>query len=254
MKLLKHKHFMSLIYSVLVALPFFAILGRVIYVQSNKNANLSYYGENINESIKHNGYNDLTTYYELTMGNMNITSQITYTIKNVKVVGTAPQVILDNQSYINSLVFYVQDSNKICRVSFSNGTSNNFWFYGATTYANTTISFYLDTLPSGTDGNSYLYYYSYNNYSYLDNAFEYSLSTFTEENNFGNLDFFSWFSNIFLDTSNTHNMLYINFINWYLNYTLFISLAYILFLVLMWFVSFARRLLENSQNMNIGGL
>ena len=44
MKLLKHKNFMGLVYSVLVALPLFAVLGRVLYTQWNQNANLSYSG------------------------------------------------------------------------------------------------------------------------------------------------------------------------------------------------------------------
>ena len=45
----RHTNFMRLIYATLLALPFVAILSRVIYVQSNKNAYQSYYGATINQ-------------------------------------------------------------------------------------------------------------------------------------------------------------------------------------------------------------
>ena len=44
MKLFKFKNIINLILVLLLGLPFFAIFGRVIYTQSNHNANLSYSG------------------------------------------------------------------------------------------------------------------------------------------------------------------------------------------------------------------
>lgn len=66
--------------------------------------------------------------------------------------------------------------------------------------------------------------------------------------NFGLINFMSWFESLFLDMTNSVNALYIHFINWYLNYVMFVSCAYLLFLVLMWFINFSRKLLERGMN------
>ena len=47
----KHHSIMGCIYACLIAIPMVSILSRVIYVQFNKNAKDSYYGETINERI-----------------------------------------------------------------------------------------------------------------------------------------------------------------------------------------------------------
>ena len=65
----------------------------------------------------------------------------------------------------------------------------------------------------------------------LSSAFEYALSEFVTANNFGKLDFFTWFSSAFLDNT-VHDLIYIHFINWYLNYCLYVSISYLLFSVL----------------------
>lgn len=88
-------------------------------------------------------------------------------------------------------------------------------------------------------------YQSYGGTGTLDNVFEYSMGTFIQNNQFGKLNLFSWFFDLFLDSSTMNNM-YIQFINWYLNFVLLVSLTYVLFLVLMWFVNFARRILTKS--------
>ena len=88
-------------------------------------------------------------------------------------------------------------------------------------------------------------YQSYASGEVLDDVFEYSISRFISENSFGRLDFFQWFSNLFIDSSNN---LYIHYINWYMNYTLYVSLAFLIFMVLMWFINFARKLLERGMD------
>ena len=49
MKRLSNLKLSSIIFGILMCLPMFSILARVIYVQSNPNAKDSYYGETINE-------------------------------------------------------------------------------------------------------------------------------------------------------------------------------------------------------------
>lgn len=88
-------------------------------------------------------------------------------------------------------------------------------------------------------------YQSYASGEVLDDVFEYSISHFISENSFGRLDFFQWFSNLFIDSSNN---LYIHYINWYMNYALYVSLAFLIFMVLMWFINFARKLLERGMD------
>lgn len=66
--------------------------------------------------------------------------------------------------------------------------------------------------------------------------------------NFGIINFLTWFESMFLDMTNNINALYLHFINWYLNYVMFVSCAYLLFLVLMWFINFSRKLLERGMN------
>ena len=86
--------------------------------------------------------------------------------------------------------------------------------------------------------------------NYLDNVFEYSVNQFIDENNFGNFDFFQWFSTFFLQ-DNAVNNLYVHFINWYMNYMLYVSLGYLIFSILMWFVNFFRSLVEKSTDLNL---
>ena len=50
-KITRSKNLFALFFAILLFLPIFSILGRVIYVQSNKNDYRSYYGETINEVI-----------------------------------------------------------------------------------------------------------------------------------------------------------------------------------------------------------
>lgn len=82
----------------------------------------------------------------------------------------------------------------------------------------------------------------------LDTAFEYVISQFITENSFGNIDFFSWFSGYFLD-STSHNNLYIHFINWYLNYVLYVSISLVIFHVLYFFIDVIHNVMNKSSNL-----
>ena len=53
---------------------------------------------------------------------------------------------------------------------------------------------------------------------------------------------------MFLQSGNQVNDRLVNFANWYLNYTMLVSCIYLLWLVLMWFINFARKLLDRGMN------
>lgn len=82
----------------------------------------------------------------------------------------------------------------------------------------------------------------------LDTAFEYSIGQFITANEFGKLDFFSWFSGIFLDNT-AHDLIYIHFINWYLNYALYVSISFLLFHILYFFIDFIRKLMDRGNEL-----
>lgn len=88
--------------------------------------------------------------------------------------------------------------------------------------------------------------------STLDNAFEYSLKEITN-NDIGKVRFFTWFADMFLDVNDGTSAIYIGFINWYFNYALLMSLGYVLFGVLMWFINWVRRMIERGQDFGQGG-
>lgn len=92
------------------------------------------------------------------------------------------------------------------------------------------------------------------NQSTLDNTFDYSIAKFVRDNDNYNIHFFDWFGNLFLKNGNTGvNAIYLNFINWYLNYALLVSVGYILFLLMLWFINFVRKILEGGNSFGHGG-
>ena len=63
------------------------------------------------------------------------------------------------------------------------------------------------------------------------------------------MDFFVWFDDLFLNVqTGSMTELTIQLVNWYFNYVFFVSCGYLLFLVLMWFINFSRKLLERGMN------
>lgn len=259
MKIFKHRNFMSLIFSIIVSLPFLSILSRSAYVTLNKNAKDSYYGETINEKVGNlSSYNDLKINIEY-----NYQSPIdTGTIIERSIVNLYVQDFSISSSYaVNSNpTWNIEDTNIIRIQTYVNDTyvvfqfrkngENDFYYNTSANIMNFTF-----TLTNNVEQNSYLNtklvqfnYFTYNKYSYLDNAFDYSISRFVDENHWGKLNFFQWFTNLFIDINSNNNILYLHFINWYMNYFLMVSCAYILFLVLMWFINYSRILLERGMN------
>lgn len=259
-KIFGYKSITHLLYGLLLLLPFLAILGRSVYTIANKNANQSYYGETINNEIE-----TYTNYDELVSGETYKTSIHTFTYEsnlgdsakriNVNNFSTNVEVAFDTE-LVSSLGFYYISSNGMVVVYIYNDTNVELGRINSNqnpTIEYTLISKNLNGTAITLFDNLTTYQITYNKYSYLDNAFEYSLSTFIEENEIGNVDFFSWFTNIFLNQTSPHNALYLNFANWYLNYIMLVSCGYLLFLVLLWFVNYSRSLLEHGMNRDNGG-
>lgn len=225
-----------MIYGIVLAIPLLSVLVRNAYVVVNKNAYQNYSGKNV-ESVEiiETPYNDLVignTYQTFMTETTNTFTQLVVNASNVKNIS-------NNVLYpdIVQLTFTKTNVNYIVG---SDGT-NNFYFN-----SNTIQFTYGGTILSGT-AYEYTTFYKvvFNENAYLDNAFDHSLSKYVDDNSFGKLNFFEWFFDIFMD-SNQQNNLYIRYVNWYMNYVLLVSCSYILFLVLMWFINYSRRILERG--------
>lgn len=239
-KLFKRKNIMNLIYALIIAVPIFSILVRSAYVVVNKNAYQNYSGKDEIIDYVNTDIVELGEDYRFKPAEYTINHNLTLEFVN-------------NGAYAKSdLVQSITNTNKIILrtdgtiVFYENGTWLN-----EVNYANN--MFYIDMELTAYYPNANADYevlklfltIPSNINNYLDNAFDYSLSKFVDENSFGKLNFFEWFFNIFMD-SNQLNNLYIRYVNWYMNYVLLVSCSYILFLVLMWFVNYSRRILERG--------
>lgn len=229
-KIKGYRALMGFIYGIIMLMPFSAVLLRCCYVTFNKNAYQSYSDiSSIQTSVNYNsvvGNEYIINWVDNTSGQTNNTTQIiAYQNINVENVPSGA-------------------------VAFRFGNNQRLTFFDST---NTQLG-YLDNISSFTyianDStalaqqpwfNRQLVVYTFGK---LDNAFDYSLYTFLKDNGSGELNLTDWFVEVFLQRT-THNMLYINYINWYMNYSLLVSCVYLLYLVLMWFITLARRLLTS---------
>lgn len=282
MKIFKHKNFMGLIYSLLVALPFLSILVSSAYVVLNKNAYISYDGNQLVYERVSLYDTDGSTIYAGDMEKY----QLYYAdslIVNTEVIDNYLSMYIYKFSYMNFLDLdysgvldevyrddYEYDIYNYLSITFSNHDAYVYYTnencYAAVDYSLVGISFtnvyfvingydqvvlnevFGDiTVISPTDFNVYEYR-AISDYAPLNNAFDYAIDKTIKDNNYGNIDFLSWFSNMFLNMNNNINARYVRFANWYMNYVMFVSCAYLLFLVLMWFINFARRLLDRGMN------
>ena len=243
MKILKPKNLMSILYGVLLAFPMFAILSRVIYVQTNKNAYQSYSETQVQKIEQINNaqsYADTFTYNVKPINTQHTTSPAQYfsyiSIDNVN-SNAVYFKIYDNRTSVYRIYFYDSNDTELQYFTWAN--------------PNTDLNDFNEFYFTKTAGNN-LYNYAnifliYETTDKLDNVFDYSVNQFIKYNNFGQIDLTSWFSGLFLSNASI-NQQYVNFINWYLNYAMLVSCMYILFLVLMGFVNFARRVLERGMN------
>lgn len=253
MKHLRNKSIMSLIYVALLSIPLVSILSRVIYVQSNKNAYLSYSDALIENQVQITNGNQYQegailqfNYVDNGLTGTNYSDQYKFDDISLDLSSIFGSSYNSNYNYDtiwvrNDGYVYIKDST----ISTSQINKANIWGVSITQFA---IKFKGVNTTSLTYGNGnvvlYQYQYKINN---LDNVFEYSVNRLVDENNFGKLNFFTWFADLLLDDGQM-NMTYVRLANWYMCYALLISLMQILFLVLMWFVNFSRKLLDRGMN------
>lgn len=258
------KNITHLLYGIIVLLPMMAILGRVCYTVANKNAKDSYSADNqiveqlpiSTPSVLISGVN-----YNVQLHNSS-NRQNSYIIKYTYC--SMIDDLLEKYPSYTDLLFCTEflfrdgateEGNFISfRMSGQYVTHSTFTYEQLPTYS---FIFTCDGVTPSSLQNTFNANTIYQNVlvdnSTLDNAFEYSLKTFIDDNNLGEVDMFSWFTDLFLDNSNVHNQIYIGFVNWYLNYTMLVSCGYLFFLVLIWFINFIRRILDKSMYQDYGG-
>ena len=234
---------MGMIYGFVLAIPLLSVLVRSAYVVVNKNAKDSYSG-NITqvEYVNANGNLPLYDVY------FSFNKQQTY------YNSPRPQIYFSNYEIIETNIpnsyLLTLDNATYVKVWNPDGNENYMTWDGAGTNFNSTqyfitLKFDVDNIVYSNETLNQSLLYRIVDLNGLDNAFDYSLNKYVDDNSFGKLNFFEWFFDIFFD-SNQQNNLYIRYVNWYMNYVLLVSCSYILFLVLMWFVNYSRRILERG--------
>lgn len=195
------------LYAFLMLLPVFFVAGRCLYTIMNENAYQSYYGDTINdETLTHKNYDELEIgkTYEITAINIGTQSSdmgsrsYRLNISNVKAVNFTPSVDLSDA--VSFSLYSLSNGISYVNLINSSGTdllslnSNNGY----------TIKYQL--VSKNLNGNSITLFnllnnnlVEYNNYSYLDNAFEYSMDSINDT------PLFSWAQTSFL----SEPMLYI---------------------------------------------
>lgn len=242
--------------------PFVAILSRVIYVQANPNAKDSY---SQSVSLKYQSNNvetidDLVRghIYKLTLNSFPSSTDRLFKANAVYNMSALTYYNIDTTSNENSIVIEFRTNgiqlrdNSYVAIAGVNLTSDNLPYSFDFVYREGLSSLPIESYIKieKTDFNVLT---ATNTNAYLDNAFEYSLQEFTKDNDIGVINFFGWFEGYFLDQNNAHNLIYLNFANWYMNFALLVSSSYLLFLALIWFVNYIRRILDKSMNQEYGG-
>lgn len=245
------KSLFNIIYATIILLPMFSVFGRLIYTQSNPNAKDSYSSL---QSLKY----DLQDTTDIFSGSMyffktdnNLNQQISLDYVNISSINALYGSISIPSSPYRFRIYY--NGNNSAYSLQIDGDSTLYTTIGNLSNIN---NFQFNFIASTDSTNSYpnnLLFYNFSEQQKLDNAFEYSLSEFTKDNNLGGIDLFGWFTNMFLNQSNQKNALYLNFINWYMNYTLLVSAGYLIFLALIWFINYVRKILDKSMYHDFGG-
>lgn len=230
--------------TLMMSLPIISIVVRCIYVQKNQNAYLSYSGENTSD----------VTYESKNVSQLSLGDKVYYTNTNQELIQrtgtdlyiTATDIKVNNVIYTtadtiqfyaypsspNSTALYMVIKNGNETLYNRNVLENQYEVYFTFTdyNANAASSVYLDI-----NFNKIIY----NNNSYLDSAFEYSVNEFNNVG-FNKINFTQWFTNLFTNGDN----IYTTFINSYCNYVLFSTCVLALPYFLYWFITFVMGLMD----------
>lgn len=242
------------IYALLMCLPLISVGFRSLYVIFNKNAIESYSGQVNTEYTPLNSLdnfiigkkymfnNNFGTYTDSSQKN---TGAIFYTdAKILSTYNTNAQNTINNG---NNFTFYYNTNGISIYVKYNTTDVGN---WTVTNQYSLSFEFILENYNSNLLSNNYSMIRSIDetNESYLDNAFDYSLSEFIKDNNTGLINFVGLFTDMFLGNQNLANSLYLGFANFMMNYALFITCAYFVFEVLMWFINYVRRYMYSLES------
>lgn len=229
----------GVILGILLLIPCFSVLGRVLYTQWNHNAKDSYSDYEIQDTILVTTTNNLLIenrdYIWTFMGDYlnpcdyvyfnSISEWVTdlepnYTIVAFRLTGVSNLVLRDDNGVDHTRFGY-----------FTNSVNKSFNFnYKSTAYPNYLINcgkLLLVDYKKGT----------------LDIAFDYSLQNIVDKYGSGNINFLNWFGNLMF--TNPSTLLYCQFANLYLNYCLYINVGYLIYYFFTFFIKMIRRLLDS---------
>lgn len=237
------------LYASVLLMPIFAIGVKCMYVTFNKNAKESYYGETINESeyLNYNGsqlvvgkdYNLYTSLPENMTGNGN---DLYITAQNVVINDVADDLIYRIQFWKGTTLSNTQFSILVFR---TNNTTTEYYNYSLTSLKFTFTGYYL-TNPSNIFNNYDMFYQiEYNDYSYIDNVFYYSVEQINNE------PLFSWAKTSFLSQpllfiTNLFGLPSTSPIITFLSYWFDISIIWLVFDAIMYFPLLIHRWLDKG--------
>lgn len=189
----KHDHLFTKIlkvsiFALVMLAPMFAVAAKCMYVTFNKNAKESYYGETINEQLTQNvDSNNFQNNNQYTF-TFNRNDDFYYTgvmlVNNVNIISYSNPSELDNIPIDDIYQIYLDF--RVVRFYYT----NNDYFSINIAYRTGIISFYLENSSNITQGFlQHLTITTYNDYSYIDNVFYYSVEQI------GNEQIFSWTKN-----------------------------------------------------------
>lgn len=249
MKEIKSKHINSIILSILLCMPFLSILARCCYTAINKNSSLPVQSQTAIVE-KHLQSNEVQSNDDLIDGNV-----YTYNFENALTLEgyMYPQYFSVYKFYYADTIF--DGDNLVVAADYLRVESGTDYENEIELPSDDYFVVYKSDVSNDVDYHAFslcdvdVFDYETETRQVFDNsnAFDYSIYQFVKDNNLGNVDLVSWFTGMFLNNTG-ESALYVNFINWYLNYAMLVTLVHFLFLVLMWFICYCRKLLERGMN------
>ena len=254
----KRIKFVKVIEHLLVALPLIYVGATALYTTFNKNAKDSYYGENVNDYIDtpltdfNNLYDDEYYYYSKAV-NSGGSLNIYFTNLEVLYSNNLPQSLLDSLSSYDYFRLNIGTDFISLYYSETESPFNSVWLAGLNN-ANYSFTFRFNILSTSISSSVTLdtglvFTRQYNDYSFLNNAIPYAMSEFNKFG-FNQIRFVQPFLNLF-HVGETN--VYIEFVNSFVNYFLFVECVYFTPMVLYWFIHFGEKIVCKVLD-NEGGL